>query len=158
MNSPVAAADSTSDDSISIEEGDKGSCQKLRKLFKVKEGQDNIYEFDSRIGLNGSQIHSTFPCLLDAENKRFYIWLGDITINKFTKSTFMNLANFAESKGAKSMVFVLLRDHCQKDDFKRMFKVLDGRRVGKKGMKQMMNEEDLHSYMKKYALYSIDLE
>jgi len=120
--------------------------------------QEHMYEFDSRIGLNGSQIHSTFPCLLDSENKRFYIWLGDITIGKFTKSTFMNLANFAETKGAQEMIFVLMRDHCQKDEFKRMFKVLDGKRVGSKGMKAMMNEQDLHAYMKKYALYSIKLE
>jgi len=49
---------------------------------------------------------------MDNENKRFYIWLGDITVSKFTKSTFMNLANFAESKGALSMVLVLIRDHC----------------------------------------------
>ena len=83
----------------------------MRKLFKVKQEKSADYEFDSRIGLNGSQIHSTFPCLLDSENKRFYVWLGDITIDKFTKSTFMNLANFGESKEALSMVFVQLRDH-----------------------------------------------
>jgi len=55
MNSPVAAADSTSDDSSSNEDGDaNGSCSKLRKLFKVPENKDIAYEFDSRIGLNGS--------------------------------------------------------------------------------------------------------
>jgi len=90
---------------------------------------------------------------MDSENKRFYIWLGDITVAKLTKSTFMNLANFAESKGALSMVLVLLRDHSQKDDFKKLFKVLDGKRVGKKGMKAMMGEDDLLSYIEKYALY-----
>jgi len=112
MNSPVGA-ESTSDDSDSIEDADAtGSCSKLRKLFKVKENKDSAFEFDSRVGLNGSQIHSTFPCLLDEENKRFYVWLGDITINKFTKSTFMNLADFAESKSATSMVLVQVRDHC----------------------------------------------
>jgi len=95
---------------------------------------------------------------MDNENKRFYIWLGDITVNKFTKSTFMNLANFAESKGALSMVLVLIRDHCEKDDFKKLFKVLDGKRVGKKGMKSMMGEEDILSYIEKYALYQVALE
>jgi hypothetical protein len=48
---------------------------------------------------------------MDEENKRFIVSLGDITIDKFTKSTFMNLANFAEEKGATSMVFVQNRDH-----------------------------------------------
>lgn len=116
MNSPVAAADSTSDDTSSNEDGDAtGSCSKLRKLFRVPENKDIAYEFDSRIGLNGSQVHCTFPCLLDQENKRFYVWLGDITIDKLTKSTFLNIADFAENKGAQSMVFVQLRDHVQKD-------------------------------------------
>jgi len=110
MNSPVAA-DSTSDDSLSIEEGEEnGSCSKLRKLFKTQ--QSSAYEFDSLVGLNGSQIHSSFPCLLDEEKKRFFIWLGDITINKFTKSTFMNLADFAEKKGALTITVILFRDHC----------------------------------------------
>lgn len=102
MNSPVAAADSTSDDSLSNEDGDaNGSCSKLRKLFKVPENKDIAYEFDSRIGLNGSQVHCTFPCLLDQENKFFYVWLGDTTIDKLTKSTFLNIADFAEVKGAE---------------------------------------------------------
>jgi hypothetical protein len=114
MNSPVAAADSTSDDTSSNEDGDAsgkcphskltplcvGSCSKLRKLFRVPENKDIAYEFDSRVGLNGSQVHCTFPCLLDSENKRFYVWLGDITIDKLTKSTFLNIADFAENKGA----------------------------------------------------------
>jgi len=77
---------------------------------------------------------------MDSENKRFIIWLGDITIDKFTKSTFMNLADFAESKDATSLVFVQMRDHSQKDNFKKLFKVLDGKRVNKKGMKSMLNE------------------
>jgi len=65
MNSPVAAADSTSDDSSSNEDGDaNGSCSKLRKLFKVDKDTES-YEFDSRVGLNGSQVLCTFPCLLD---------------------------------------------------------------------------------------------
>jgi hypothetical protein len=113
MNSPVVRNDSTSDDSLSEEDEDAyGSCSKLKKLFKVKEGKNSAYEFDSRVGLNGSQIHSSFPCMLDEENQRFYVWLGDITICKFTKSTFMNLVNFAETKGAQTMVFVQIRDHC----------------------------------------------
>lgn len=43
------------------------------------------------------------------------------------------------------------------DEFKRLFKVVDCKRIGKKGMKSMMNEENLQSYMKKYALYSVEL-
>jgi len=54
MNSPVGA-ESTSDDSETLEDGDAiGSCSKLRKLFKVKDNKDSAFEFDSRVGLNGS--------------------------------------------------------------------------------------------------------
>jgi len=56
------------------------------------------------------------------------------------------------------MILVLIRDHCEKDDFKKLFKVLDGKRVGKKGMKAMMGEEDILSYIEKYALYQVALE
>jgi len=94
---------------------------------------------------------------LDEENKRFYIWLGDITIDKFTKSTFMNLVTFAESKGAVNMTFIQTRDHCQKGDFKKLFKVLDAIRVNKKGMKEILRAEKISSYVKQYALYQVDL-
>jgi len=112
MKSPVAQADSTSEDSDTIEEGVAyGSCSKLAKIFKLTPEKYSVYEFDSRVGLNCSQILATFLCIMDEENKRFIVSLGDITIDKFTKSTFMNLANFAEEKGATSMVFVQNRDH-----------------------------------------------
>lgn len=69
----------------------------------------------------------------------------------------MNLASFAEGRGASSMVMVQSRDHCQKNEFKRLFKVLDAKRVGKKGMKEMMNEDHILEYITKYSLYQVDL-
>jgi len=35
--------------------------------------------------------------------------------------------------------------------------VLDGKRIGKKGMKSMMQEEDMEHYIQKFALYSVEL-
>jgi hypothetical protein len=35
--------------------------------------------------------------------------------------------------------------------------VLDAKRIGKRGMKSMMMEEDLPTMIHKYALYSVDL-
>lgn len=40
--------------------------------------------------------------------------LGDITIDKFTKSTFMNLVDFCEKLNATQMILVQNRDHVQK--------------------------------------------
>lgn len=43
------------------------------------------------------------------------------------------------------------------DEFKRLFKVLDGKRIGKKGMKAMMKDDDILAYIQKYALYEVAL-
>jgi len=55
VNSQGVVADSTSDDSVSSE-GDVekfGSCSKLMKLIKINEDRFKMFEFDSRVGLNG---------------------------------------------------------------------------------------------------------
>jgi hypothetical protein len=83
-----------------------GSCSKLIKLFKVTEGKFKIMDFEVKVGLNAQTTFQIFPCLLDEVSRTFYIWLGDITIEKFNKSTFMNLTNYAEENNAKKMVIV----------------------------------------------------
>ncbi len=60
-----------------------------------------LYDIDSRVGLNGSRSFWSFPCLKDEENMRFFVLLGDLTIDKFTKTTYLNLVNFAEKNGCK---------------------------------------------------------
>jgi len=152
-------ADSTSDDSESLDNGaaSHGSCLKLMKMVKLNEDKFKLMDFDAKVGLNASVLHHNYPCLLDEEKKRFFVWLGDITIDKFNKSAFMNLANFAESNGASSMVLVQTRDHCQKDQFRKLFKVLDAHRVKRSGMKEMLNNDKLEEYALKYAFYQISL-
>jgi len=55
------------------------------------------------------------------------------------------------------MYLILNRDHFQKEEFNRLFKVLDARRVHKSGMKEIMIEERLNELIAKLAVYSIDL-
>jgi len=96
----------------------------------------------------------------DEETKRFYVWLGDVTIDKFTKTTFLNLVNFAEKAGSTKMILVQNRDHVQKDQFQKLFKVLDAHRVSKRGMEELMNTEGadkINDLVGKYAVYRIDL-
>jgi len=83
--------------------------------------------------------------------------LGDITIERFTKSTFMNIVDFAEKLGATKMILIQNRDHVQKDQFRKLFSVLDAHRVGKNGMTEMTTEERLNEWISKYALYQIEL-
>lgn len=76
------------------------------RLVKVNEDKFKLYEFEAKVGLNASQSHSYFSCLLEETSQRFFVWLGDVTIDKFNKSTFLNLVNFAEENGATSMVLI----------------------------------------------------
>jgi hypothetical protein len=123
----AVASEDESDDSASTDEGavQQGKqlstyststdyCHRMMELFQVKDGQAKYFELDSRVGLNGSKTCWSFPCVLDEETQRFFVWLGDITVDRFTKTTFLNLANFAESNGAKQMVLIQFRDHVQK--------------------------------------------
>lgn len=90
-----------SDESASTDEGANPAedyCQKLSVMFQVSNGKQ--FELDSRVGLNGGQTCWNFPCLLDSERKMFFVWLGEISIEKFTKTTFLNIVNFAENAGA----------------------------------------------------------
>ena len=91
-----------------------GYTSKLTKMVKADETSVKLYEFNARVGLNGSHCQWSFPCLLNEENMCFFVWLGDVTIDKFTKTTFMNLDAFAEKAGATKMVFIQDRDHAQK--------------------------------------------
>lgn len=83
--------------------------------------------------------------------------MGEVTIDSFTKTTFMNLVSFAENQGAKQMVLLCMREHPQKDQFQRLYKVLDAERVSKRGMKEIMGEDGLEENALKYSLYRIAL-
>ncbi len=83
------------------------------QLFQIKEGSKQ-FELDSKVGLNGSKTCWSFSCVYDQEREKFFVWLGDITIERFTKTTFLNLVNFAERIGAKQLILIQNRDHLQK--------------------------------------------
>jgi hypothetical protein len=74
-------------------------------MVKANETSVKLYEFDARVGLNGSHCQWSFPCLLN-EDMCFFVWLGDVTIDKFTKTTFMNLVAFAEKASAAKMILI----------------------------------------------------
>lgn len=73
----------------------------LTSILKVKAGMHKLYDIDSRVGLNGSRSLWSFNCLQDEESQRFFVWLGELPIDKFTKTTFLNLVSFAEKTGSK---------------------------------------------------------
>ena len=94
----------------------------MMQLFRIKDGQVKHFELDSRVGLNGAQVCWSFPCVLDEQRQIFFVWIGDITIERFTKTTFLNLTNFAENAGATEIMLVQPRDHVQKGKNIRIYK------------------------------------
>jgi hypothetical protein len=130
----------------------------MMQLFKCKEGQAKYFDIESKVGLQGSQTCWSYPCIQDAAREKFFVWMGDVPLDRFTKTTFLNLVNFAENAGAKQMILTINREHNQKDKFQRLFKVLDAERVSKRGMKELMGEDGLEENALKYALYKIALE
>lgn len=143
--------------------------QFMVQLFRITEGTAKNFELDSRVGLNGAQVCWSFPCVFDEQRKTFFVYIGDITIECFTKTTFLNLTNFAENMGATKVILMQPRDHVQKGkppgiisqwyivNFQKLFKVLDAERVSKRGMQDLMGEDKLEEHAEKYALYRINL-
>lgn len=60
-----------------------------------------MFELDSKTGLHGTLNHWSYPCVMDEEKHIFFVWLGETPLEKFTKTSFLNIVNFAEKAGAK---------------------------------------------------------
>ena len=88
-----------------------GSCAKLLSMVKVQNDQFKLFELDCRVGLNAAHHFESYACLIEEQKHRFYVYLGDISIDKFTKSTYLNIVSFAEKHGANSIVLILDREH-----------------------------------------------
>jgi hypothetical protein len=69
------------------------------------------FVIDSQAGLTGKTVIAKYPCILAGGN--FFVHIGTTDSSMFGKSTLMNLANFAEKKGAKDMYLILDREHVQ---------------------------------------------
>ena len=69
------------------------------------------FVFDACAGLSGTETLNQYPCIYEPDSARFFVWLGDTDLALFTKSTFMNLSNFAESAGARTVVFLVFHAH-----------------------------------------------
>ena len=66
------------------------------------------FVFDACAGLSGTETLNQYPCIYEETSRRFFVWLGDTDFALFTKSTFMNLSNFAEFEvGASTITFLV---------------------------------------------------
>jgi len=99
--------DSTSENSKSSHDSHKNDkiaalsidtlCAPLMAILENKRNMDiQKFAFDVCGGLVGSDVVHQYACAYDPSSKNFFIWLGNSSIGSFSKSSFMNLTNFAE--------------------------------------------------------------
>jgi len=112
------------------------------------------FVIDSQAGLTGKIIIAQYPCIL--EGSKFFVWIGSTDISIFGKTTLMNLANLAESKGASEMYLILDKQHEQMSLYKRMFKVIDAERVTTASVADLIRK-DLLAKVLDVAFYKINL-
>lgn len=100
------------------------------------------FVIDACAGLSGTETLHQFACIFDEGASRFYVWLGDTDFAYFTKSSFMNLCNFAEELGAQSVTFLVYHQHRHKTQYRGMFRVIDAKRLGSDAVKELIGAED----------------
>ena len=100
------------------------------------------YLFDVCAGLSGTETLVQFPCVFEPGSQRFFVWLGDLDFALFTKSSFMNLSNFAEDAGATTITFLVYHEHRHKAQYRRMFSVIDAARLGTEAIRQLVDAVD----------------
>lgn len=86
------------------------------------------------------------------------MWLADTDLSVFTKDTFMNLCNFAEKHNAKDVVFLLDREHKQKNEYRRMFRVIDAKRLGTDNVTSLLKQDSTSSSSDEEEGNELDLE
>lgn len=104
-------------------------CRPMTKIMAgLPKETTRKFVFDACAGLSGSETLNRYPCIYEESSRRFFVWLGDTDIALFTKSTFMNLSNFAEFEvGATSATFLVFHQHRQKAQYRSLFRVIDAK-------------------------------
>lgn len=129
-------SDNTSDQTQAL-----NACRPMTSLLSIKDDECQAYVIDACAGLSGKETVHQWPCVL--YDDKLIVWLDETSLSMFTKSTFMNLCEFAEQEcAAKKLVFLLSATHSQKSQYKQMFKVIDVRRLSSSQVCSAFNLED----------------
>jgi len=156
IEEPEQVGDSTSDDTNSeheqpnavVDEEDEDkliaeSCKPLTSLMpSFQKETTRKFLFEAQAGLSGHETVHRYPCILEPASRRFFVWLGDLDYALFTKSTFLNLSNFAESCNALTITFLIYHQHRQKVQYRNMFKVIDAVSLGSEAVKELVGAPD----------------
>lgn len=136
------------------------ACSPMTSLLKIAEEDYRPYVVDQNGGLSGNETLHQFPCAL-FKDKKLLVWLADTELTYFSKSTFMNLCDFAERElKASSIVFCLAAAHPQKSQYRSMFKVIDAIRLSSGVVQQTFELESkavAREICDETTLYELDL-
>jgi len=95
--------------------------------LKAISGDVKIYDINSVINTEVQyyQLHATFHTLFDQKHKFFIVEFNADLQQKFlTKSSFLNLMDFAENLGASQVVFSLSKENPDFENYQRSFNVI----------------------------------
>ena len=83
------------------------------------------FTIESKGGLLGTDTLAEFPCVQDCTKQQFFVQIGMTDIVFFTKSTLLNLCDFAEKRGAQELIFILDRKNEQAIKYKNTLRMVD---------------------------------
>lgn len=148
VNNSINGPESTSCETVSEElddpsnpklhQDDEAHLPLLRMLgfnseFTFYSGSTNYDKFtiESVGGLLGTDKLAEFPCVHDCAAKKFYVQIGKTDYAFFTKSTLLNLCDFAEKENAQQIVFILDRQNGNASKYKSTLRMVDAEKLGK---------------------------
>lgn len=100
-------------------------------------------------GLCGQEsIVDSIPCVISADQTKFMVFVNELDVKQFSKSTLLNLVSTAEqvSPACQQLVLVVSRkeEHAENyKAFKRLFDVIEAQRMTKSEIGTYVEQPDL---------------
>lgn len=109
-------------------------------------------------GLTGSELLSKYECLLNRNTGVFTVHLTEHHLLKhFTKSTLMNMFNFASTNECTKMHLLVNNSNPEVRKYEEMFKVIDAYKESGEELSKVVCEEQIDQFSGLLSLYAIDV-
>ena len=110
-------------------------------------------------GLCGEEsIVDSIPCIISDDQCKFMVFVNELDVKQFSKSTLLNLVGTAESisPACQQLVFICSRMTPGYKDFKKMFEVIEASRMTKTEIRPLVSQqEDLSQILEQYGFYKL---
>jgi hypothetical protein len=112
-------------------------------------------------GLCGEEeVVDSIPCVISGDQTKFIVFLNELDVKKFSKSTLLNLVGTAEqiSPACQQLVFIVSRSEKNNyNAFKKMFEVVGTTRMTKSEIGSYVNSSDLPQILQQYGFYRLPI-